>query len=86
VNVNQTMGTIHSEYTDPRSIDPIAKMAGDVYKVSKSNFQPYIPKKPEGTGDALTYEKYIQMNDDEKRSVKNRTPAPSRKIVIKDAY
>ena len=26
------------------------------------------------------------MNDEERKSVRNKTPAPSKKIVIKDAY
>jgi hypothetical protein len=66
------------EVIDERQKPPL------VYKISKANFQPYIPQKPEKSLDMFTFEKYQEMSEEERRSAKV-TPLPSRaKSKLKD--
>lgn len=55
------------------------------HSLIKKSFQPYIPQKPEPSDDALTYEKYQEMDESDRKQARARMAAtPLRKLVIKE--
>ena len=51
----------------------------------KKSFQPYIPQKPEPNNDVLTYEKYQEMSESDRKQARTRmAKTPLRKLVFKD--